>query len=476
MRATHEAVSEEAGRSPERAPWHVEPRRPEHLRVVVVGGGIAGLTLAHDLQSAADVIVLEASPVAGGHAITVREDGFIVEGGPTAFADRRNGPRLLAHQLGLEDQLLVAPAAVRRRLVVRGRHLCAIPDSARAILRSELFSPMGKLRLLIEPLVPHRHGHEEETVDQFAQRRVGREAAALIDAAVAGSIAAGDSRELSLPAAFPGLGRIERERGRLLRGFFGREHAVSPEPGLLAFRQGMGQLVQALVTRLGPRLRTGTRVTGIEPGASGGTWRVVTVGGTKHDADRVVLALPSDEAARLIDPVDAELARLLAARTFAGVAVVALAYRAADFRVPLPGYGYIVPRRERMATLAVTIESSIFPGRAPDGFILVRVVLGGTRHPEVVNAPEAMRIELAHREFARVLGVAALPVHAWTFSWPNALPQYGMRHREDVAAARILATRHPGLLLSGTSYEGIDLDAAIESARAHAQGILSGVE
>lgn len=476
MKTTRANDLDPGPRRPERTAWPEEPSRPEDMRVAVVGGGIAGLVLAHDLQRAAAVDVFEAAPVPGGHAVTLREHGFTVEGGPVAFVDGRGRLRRLARELGLEEDLLAAPPAARRRLVVSEGRLHPIPHSLGSLLASHLLTPAGKLRLLVEPFLRRRSGRVEETIDEFACRRVGREAAEVVDAAIAGGVSAGDVRALSLPAAFPRLAGVERHRDRLLEGLFGRAHALPGETGLLAFRDGMGQLVQALARALGPRLHTSAGVERLVPETPGDAWRVVLADGTSHLADRVALTVSSRDAGRLLGPVDPELAGLLSAQPFASVAVVALAYRSRDLPEPLPGYGYVTLRRERMATLAVTFESSIFPHRAPAGFVLVRVLLGGTRRPEVVNAPEALRIDLARRELARVLDVTAPPAHAWSFAWPDAIPQYVPRHRESVAQARMQVTRRPGIVLCGTSYEGISLDAAVDGAHAHADAILAGAE
>lgn len=455
--------------------------RPQRmgLRVAVIGGGIGGLALAHRLLGRADVTVFEAAAHAGGHATTVREDGFLVEAGPAAFLDRPAGSRRLARELGLEGELMAANPAAERRFILRAGHLRRVPDSPASLLATGALSPFGKLRLLLEPWVARRHDRREETVHEFARRRIGSEAAeTLVDAAVAGSISAGDSRVLSLPAAFPLMAWMERKQGSLLRAFAARRRGRQAPPRLVAFRDGMAQLVDGLARALGPRLHTGARVERIEreTGTGGPAWRIILAGGEVHAADRVVLALPAHAAAPLVERFDPGLARLLAERPFSSVAVVALAFRAADLPRPLDGYGYVVTRGERMATLGVVFESSLFPGRAPEGFVLVRAILGGARHPAVATASETARIAFAHRDLARVLGVSAPPLRAWTFAWPDAIPQYVPGHRERVAAARQAAALHPGLSLCGTSYDGITLGAAVETGRAHAEAILGGKE
>ncbi len=444
------------------------------LRVAVVGGGICGLALAHRLLGRADVTVDEAAPVAGGHVRTVRDQGFLVEAGPNGFLDRFPGALALARELRLEDELVPARAAARRRYIVRGRRLLRVPDSPPTLLASHALSAAGKLRLLLEPWAAAPPAEREESVHEFASRRVGIEVAdTLVDTAVSG-ITAGDSRRLSLPAAFPLMSAMEREHGSLLLAFARRRRAGVGPPRLVTFRHGMGQLVDGLVRALGPRLRVASAVERVVPATGGRRFSLVRSDGTKEDADRVVLAVPAHVAARLTRNLAPSLPEALLTTPFAGLAVVALGYRTEDVPRSLEGYGYLVPRSEGRSTLGVTWESSLFEGRAPAGHILLRVLLGGTRDPELVFRPETERIKLARAEVARVLGVTSAPVATWSFAWPRAIAQYELGHRERVARARAEAAEHDGLSLCGTSYDGLSFGAAIEAGRGHADAILAG--
>jgi oxygen-dependent protoporphyrinogen oxidase len=449
------------------------PQAGDRPRIAVVGGGICGLALAHRLLDHADVTVFEAAPCAGGHARTVHEDGFVIETGPNGFLDRNPGPLALAHELGLDGALVEARPAATRRFIVRGGRLRRVPDSPLTLLTSDALSPAGKLRILGEPWVPRLAEEREETVHEFARRRIGAEAAdALVDAAVSG-ISAGDSRTLSLPAAFPAMAQMEHEHGGLFAAMLARRRAGKRAPRLLSFREGMGQFVGALTTALGPRLRTGSAVARLE--RAGSAWNVVVSDGSAQAADRVVFATPARVTARVLSDLDPELAHQLQATPFSSVAVVALAYRASDLPRLLDGYGYLVPRREDLATLGVVWESSLFPARAPEGFVLVRAILGGARRPAIAALSESERMTLAHREFARVLRLRAEPVKAWTYAWPVAIAQYTRGHRERVAAVRAGVAVYPGLSLCGTSYDGVSFGAAIDVGRAHADDLMASL-
>jgi oxygen-dependent protoporphyrinogen oxidase len=325
------------------------------------------------------------------------------------------------------------------------------------------------LRLLGEPFARPAPPGVEETVHEFATRRIGKEAAdRLVDPAVSG-ISAGDSKDLSLPAAFPLMAQMEKEHGSLLRAMLARRKAGQGPARLLAFRSGMGALAFAAANALGERLVLSSRVDALWREA--GAWRLDLAAGGSERFDRVILAVSSRVAAALLLPLDPELGRALGQTPFSSVAVVALAYPASALPRPLDGYGYLVTRREGLATLGVVWDSSLFDGRAPAGHVLLRAVLGGPRRPELAFASEEARIATARTELAGVLGVTAAPARAWTFAWPHAIAQYTLGHVARTRDVKALAARHPGLELVGSSYDGISFGSAIDAGRALAERI-----
>jgi len=450
-------------------------------RVAVVGAGITGLVAAHRLAEAAKaagaplaVTVLEASDRAGGHAWTTSDDGFLVEAGPNAFLHREREPDVLrlAEELGLGERLIESGRAARRRFVLRGGKLRRVPDDPVAFFTSGILSPGGKLRLLLEPWARRYDGPGEESVYEFARRRIGREAAeALVDAAVAG-ISAGDSRRLSVAAAFPLMVELERDHGGLILGFIARRGQGAPK--LMSFDGGMETLVAALCQRLGGALRTACPVDAIARRHEG--WEVRCGGREPEPFDQVVLAVAARRAATLVRRVDPQLAEGLAGFPAAGLAVVAMAFRESDLARPLDGYGYLVAGSERLATLGVLWESSIFPGRAQPGTVLLRAMVGGMRRPEMAAAPEDELIACALRELTPVLGVRGAPRKIWVRRWPAAITQYELGHGARLAAVREAAARHPGLTLCGTSYDGVAFGNAVRSGASAAERVLHALK
>jgi oxygen-dependent protoporphyrinogen oxidase len=252
---------------------------------------------------------------------------------------------------------------------------------------------------------------------------------------------------------------MEREHGSLIRAMFSRRQRP---PRLVSFVAGMSTLTDALAAALGDAVRTRAAVRTLSRQA--GVWHAELAGGESVTADRVVLATSAARAAEMTSRLDPELSRALAAFPFAGMAVVALAYRARDLPRPLDGYGYLVTRGESLDTMGVVWESSLFAGRAPAGMVLVRAMLGGTRRPDVVHLGEAELIRRARLELARVLGWGADPARAWVWTRPDAIAQYTVGHLARVARARERAAVHDGLELCGSSYDGISFGSAIQSA------------
>jgi oxygen-dependent protoporphyrinogen oxidase len=364
--------------------------------------------------------------------------------------------------------VVTANPAAARRFILRDGRLCRVPDSPIGLLKTRALSWRGKARLLAEPWAAGPPGTDESVYD-FAARRIGDEAASmLVDTAVSG-ISAGDSRSLSVSAQFPSMVEMERDHGSLLRAMLARPRSPLGPPRLLSFDGGMDVLPRAMVSLLGGTVVTGAGVTAIERRTPG--WRIRMEDGCWLEGDQVIFATPAHVTARLVRSMDPVLAESLAEIPYAGLAVVALGYRTADMPMPLDGYGYLVTRGERMATLGVVWESSLFAGRAPEGHVLVRAMLGGARTPEVAGRSDDECLAMAREELARVLGVQAEPAVSMVFRWPQAIAQYTLGHRARLERVRGLAEAHQGLHLCGTSYDGVSFNHAVKSGRVMARAL-----
>jgi len=460
--------------------------------VAVVGGGLSGLTAALALREgsggAVRVTVYEARENAGGNASTLLDDGYLIERGPNGFLEN-DASRTVMSWLDLETRLIEANAAARRRFIVRGGRLRAVPDSPIGLLCGDALSLAGRLRVLGEPWVRSR-SPKQETVSDFARRRLGSEAArVLVDAAV-GGITAGDSRELEVESAFPTLVEMEREHGSLLKAMMHRARAAraggaqagaaraggaraggahAGRPRLVSFPGGMAELMRAFEKRLGPSLELGAPIRSLS--RADGRWRLAGQSGATAEADAVVIATPARGAATMLRALDPELSDLLAGVRFGGVAVVALAFRASDLRRPLDGYGFLVPSAERGRTLGAVWESSLFADRAPREHVLIRAMIGGAREPAALFESDEALVARAREDLARFMGLEAEPGRRWVSRAPEAIAQYARGHAGRIAAIREASARHPGLALCGTSYDGVSMGAAM-AAGCRAAGVL----
>jgi oxygen-dependent protoporphyrinogen oxidase len=410
------------------------------------------------------VLLLEASERLGGYVRSERFDGILFEHGPQGFLGESPGVLDLVDGLGLRGSLLPAGEAARRRWIYRGGRLVAIPTSPVAFLASSLLSAGGMLRLLGEPWA-REAPDGPESVHAFAERRVGREAAeVLVDAMVTG-ILAGDPKALSIDACFPKMPRLEREHGGLFRGFRAKRKAGGSPFGarLHSLRGGMEDIARAMASSLEGRVRRKALAVAIERRGAG--WVVRLDSGEAVEADAVVVAVPARIAARLLDGAAVELAGHLREIRCATVAVAGLVFVRERVRHSLDGYGFLVPGG-RFPILGCLFESSVFPGRAPEGKVLLRAMLGGTRNPDAASRPPDVIVANALEALRPILGIDGDPHETHCVAHGDAIPQYDLAHPDRLRRIERALEALPGLHLAGASYRGVSVNHLVGEAKA----------
>jgi oxygen-dependent protoporphyrinogen oxidase len=459
-------------------------------RIVVVGGGLSGLATARALtarrelaERGVEILVLEDQARPGGKARTARDDGWLVERGPNGFLDSVPRTLELAREVGLGDRILPArDAAASRFLWLRGA-LRPIPMSPPAFFRSDLLSLRGRLRILGEPLA-RRRPDGDETVAAFARRRIGAEAARSLVAPMVLGVFAGDAERLSLRSVFPKMWEMETEHGSLVRAMLARARRrgrggpggpAGPGGHLTSFPGGVEEFAGALAGSLGGAVRCGRRVAGLRKDGQG--WKVSVEGeGEGIPASVVILACEAFASAGLLEAHDGELAAELRGIPYAPVLVLGLGYDASAFPRPPDGFGFLAPRREGLRILGCLWDSSIFPGRAPGGKVLLRAMLGGAVDPEAAALDDDELIRVVRRDLESSMGIVQEPERVVLSRWERGIPQYLVGHAERLDRVEERLGRLPGLYLTGNGYRGVALNACVTEADRIADRVVADLD
>jgi oxygen-dependent protoporphyrinogen oxidase len=453
--------------------------------VAVVGGGLAGLVAAYYLRRArpddpARVVVLEQEPAFGGKLVTDRVEGFVIDGGADSFRGDE-AALALCRDLGLADTLVAASAACERVYIFAGGklHLLppgmagAVPTDLGAFAGSSLLSIAGKLRLARDLRLPAAPPVEDETIAAFIRRRLGQEAVDKLAHPIMAAPYAGDPTWLSMQATYPEYLAAERAHGSLIRGM---RAPVARHGDRVTPAAGMGAIVEALVTALGPEtLRAGAGVARIiRPSEAQAPYRLRLKDGETLTARRIVIATPAPAAAVLLADIAPTLAAELSQIRYVSSVTVALGYRAADVGRAFDGCGWQAAGGERTPLLACSWISNAFPDRAPSGHVLLRGLVSGATGAAVVDLFDAEITALVRAELGAILGLQAAPVVSRLYRWRGGNPQYGVGHLARVQRMESLAAAQaPGVHVTGSALYGVGVAAVIAAARATADRTLA---
>lgn len=449
-------------------------------RVVIVGGGISGLALAFELVERGhgfEVTVLEGREHVGGNVWTERVNGYSCEVGANGFLDNKAGTLRLSQRLNLLP--IRSNDAARKRCIFTGGRMRMIPESPVAFFLSNFISLPGRARMVSDLLVPRKE-LDDESLESFAVRRVGREFFDKLIDPMASGIYAGDPSRMSVRSCFAKVYELERNHGGLIRGFMAlaRERGKSGEkveagPGgvLHSYELGMGSLVDALRERLGERVLTGKRVEGIEKIPRG--YGVHCADGSIYESNAVVVTAPAFAAAMLLAGLDVAVSRVLSQIPYPPVSVIALGFRRETIKRDLDLFGFLVSGKERRKVLGCLFDSSIFPNRAPEGRVLLRCIVGGARSPELALLDDEPLLNMVRAELADMAGVNADPEFVWIHRHDKAIPQYEVGHFAKLDALDEGLARHPGLFLGGSALRGVAVNDCIANASVLADRILS---
>jgi len=452
-------------------------------RIAIIGGGISGLSAAFQLEKARatgaelEYVLFEGSQRLGGCMSSDHVEGCLVEAGPDSFLTEKPWAASLCKELGLGEQLIGSNDTQRKTYIVVHGRLIAMPDGLMFMVPtklaptalSPLFSWGTKLRMAQELLHPPRPMQDDETVAQLVERHFGAEVVDRLADPLLSGVYGGDAAKLSARAVLPRFVEMEEKYGSLSRAMLAAHRKMAaasktqaPRPLFTSLRDGMQQMVDALVARLQPesiRLRHHVRRVYAEDAG----WRVTLEPAGEELFDAVIVATPANVAGVLLDGVDAGLARNLLGVTYSSSVTVTLGYYKQQLAALPPGFGFLVPRAEGRRMLACTFVHNKFPHRAPANKGILRCFLGGARDEEVLSLSDEEIVATVRRDLRELLKLDVLPIFARVYRWREAMAQYEPGHIARVAEIEKRVAELPGLAIAGNAYHGIGVPDCIRS-------------
>lgn len=438
--------------------------------------------------------LLEVSSRLGGVLRTERRDGYLIEQSADMFTTREPWALDLCRRVGIESELIETNKQHRRAFVVHKGKLVPVPEGFTLmspakvwpILTTPLLSPLGKLRLAWEYCTPQKKDSADESLKSFVTRRFGNEAFDRLIQPLIGGIYTADPSLLSMQATLPQFVEMERKAGSLIAAVRGQGSGVSRQKAggskqesgarygmFLAPRDGMQRLVDAVGAKLPDgTVRLNAKVEKVERVANELKWKVHVTDEEPREFDAVILAAPAPVTGKLLRCVDEGLASLVANIPQAGCNVALLGFRREQIAHPLDGFGFVVPTVEKRRIIAGSFTSVKYPGRAPDGKVLLRVFVGGALQPELLSLSDAENSKIVLDELRDLLGVTGEPEFCEIAHWHGAMPQYHVGHLDKVRQIEERVATIPGLAVAGNSFRGVGVPFCVHDGEQAAERIL----
>jgi oxygen-dependent protoporphyrinogen oxidase len=452
------------------------------VKISIVGAGISGLATAQAVLTRkpdAEITIYEAGERIGGKVWTeTGPEGYLCEGGVNGFLDKIPRTLELCKEAGVSP--LKADTAAQKRYVFSRNELHKLPEKPPEFFSSKLLSVPGRLRVIYEMFAGGTN-NPDETLAQFGTRRLGKEAFERLIDPMASGVFAGNADRLSLKSCFPRINEIEMEYGSLIRGLIklqkkakreGAKNTPGPGPGgtLTSFKHGMSALTDSLADQLGSRIRVSTPVKDIS--RDGSRYTLQLDNDQQDECEHLILAAPAHAQAVMLQALDPSLASLLREIPYPALSVCCFGYQKQRVGQVLDGFGFLIPSKEERSVLGTIVDSNVFTGRAPEGSILLRSMVGGARSPELAMLPDEQLISRVRSDLQDILGLKAEPDFIRIFRHQRAIPQYEVGHAARLKAIEEKLQQHPGLVLTGNAYKGVSLNDCVVNAWKTAQSLL----
>jgi len=464
-------------------------------KIVIIGGGIAGLAAAHRLQeeisngTELECVVLEAADQFGGKIATERVDGFVIERGPDSFISQKPAAIELCKKLGLGDRLVGTNQEQTKTYVYTGKKLVTMPDGLSLMIPTKflpfaftpLFSLSGKARMALDLIIPKKLGNDDESLASFVRRRMGEEALRKMAEPMLAGIYASDPETMSIHSTFPMFVQTEKKYRSLILGMLARKRQmIMQKPGknhqpfslFMTLKNGLGEMVDTVIKKSPDvSFRTNAKVREVIKGEAT-VWRVVLEDGETIDADGVIFATPAKLSAGFLHPFAPHVAELLKQIKYVSTATATLAYRKKGFSHPLNGFGFVVPRAEGRKILACTWTSSKFPHRTPEGYVMLRCFVGGALKEDLAEQDEEAIAAMVKKELADLMDIHQEPEICKVFHNKKANVQYRVGHAGLIGSVQKELNAFPGLFLTGSAYTGIGIPDCIQNGTRTAESAI----
>jgi len=445
-------------------------------KVLIVGGGISGLSAAYYLNKAGvRATLIDPSSELGGVIRTKTAHGCLLEAGPDSFMAAKPWAMELIREVGLADQVIGSNDHLRVTYILKNGKLVPLPDGLMMMVPTKIMPLVGtrllswgtKIRMGLEFLRrPPKSPLPDRSVYDFLLDHYGQESIDYLAEPLLAGVYGGDPREMSVNSVLGRFVEIETKYGSLTRGVLAAPRPKGSGSGGSLFRtlkNGLGQLVEAL--KPSAEVVKGT----VETLERNGTGFRARANGNWLEAEHVVVATPAGAAAKLLLPWNGHLGELLQAVPYTSSVTLSLGYRKEGFDHPLNGFGFLVPKRERKLMAACTWVHNKFSYRVPDDMLLLRCFMGG----DALAESDESLVEKAKSELTRIMGIRAVPVFHSIARWPNSMAQYTVGHEKRLREIEGLVANIPGLHLAGNAYRGIGLPDCVKAGKDAAARIAS---
>ena len=456
--------------------------------LAIIGGGITGLAAAYSLKKTMQrenrtnsFLLLEQSSRLGGKIFTETIDGFVIEGGPDCFISEKPAALRICAELNLQEELLKTNDRYHRTYILWKGKLHPLPEGFMLLAPTNftsfavdsLISPLGKLRVALDLVLPAKRSDDEETLAQFVRRRMGEEVLEKIAEPLVAGVHASNPETMSLKNTFPRFIELENQHRSIILGMVKKRKQLDhmrkqggPQSNYSMFmtlKKGLAQIPGALQAQLDPtsilleksvvsiNANTGTK----------GRYRITFSDDTVLYAQGVIVTIPAHAATNMLQDLDSDLSSELASIPYISTATVSLGYRAEEVTHPLDGFGFVVPRLEKRKIMACTWTSRKFSHRAPDNTVLIRCFVGGAQNESLAFLEKPELVRTVREELRTILGIQADPLISRAYRWKNSMPQYVVGHGEKIERIEKVLARHPGLFLAGSAYQGIGISDCI---------------